>query len=78
MSDPVKQPSHYNRDGQETIDRIEAVVESYESPVIAGLVWQVLKYIDRAPHKGNALQDLKKAYQYLGRAIAKYEGRDGW
>ena len=78
MTDPVEKPSHYNRGGQETIDRIEAVIEGYQSPVLGALIWQVLKYIDRAPHKRNTLEDLKKAKQYLSRAIAKLEGRDGW
>ena len=78
MSDPVKKPAHYNRGGQETIVFIESVVEGYKDSVLGGLLWNTLKYIDRAPHKGKTLEDLKKAKQYLSRAIAKLEGRDGW
>ena len=77
-ADVIKLPAHYRHSKIETIDRIEATVAGYQDPVMAGLIWQVCKYVDRAPHKGSSLEDLKKAKQYLSRAIAKIEGRDGW
>jgi len=78
-ADIIRHPAHYCKPGEpETIDHIEAGVKGYADPVAAGLVWQVLKYIYRAPFKGNALADLKKSHRYLGRLIAKMEGREGW
>lgn len=40
---------------------------------------QILRYLSRAGHKDNEaeLKDLKKAADYLGRLIAKTEGRKG-
>ena len=66
----VNRPAHYQLgNGLEAIDMIEAVIARYENPVIAGLIWQVLKYAIRAPEKGNMQQDLQKAEVYLRRAI---------
>jgi chorismate mutase len=35
----------------------------------------IVKYVARAPHKGNELQDLKKARWYLDRLIEQLEAR---
>jgi len=79
MSNVIKMPDHYRQSGDiEVIDHIEAAVAGYKDPIAAGLVWNVLKYLYRAPFKGSAIEDLKKAHRYLGRLIAKMEGRDGW
>ena len=79
MNEVVKFPEHYRQSGDiEVIDHIESAVKGYKDPIAAGLVWNVLKYIYRAPFKGNALADIKKAHRYLGRLVAKMEGRDGW
>lgn len=78
MSDVVKEPEHCKYGKIETIECIESIVAAYTDPIIAGLIWQNVKYMARAPLKGTELQDLKKGYQYLGRAIAKMEGREGW
>lgn len=67
----VNSPAHYKQGKFETIDVIEDIVQHYDDPVVAGLIWQVLKYISRSPHKGNQQQDLQKAEFYLRRAINK-------
>lgn len=60
--DSVNHPSHYKTGGIETIDFIEAKKLDYH-------LGNVIKYITRADHKGNKLEDLKKAQWYLNRAI---------
>lgn len=62
MPDPVNHPSHYVTGGIETIDFIEAKQLNYN-------LGNVVKYITRADHKGNRLQDLQKAKWYLEREI---------
>lgn len=63
-SDPVNHPEHYKVGGVETIDFIEAKALSYH-------LGNAVKYITRADHKGNRLQDLQKAKWYIDRAIEK-------
>lgn len=60
--DLVNQPPHYTQGGVETIDFIEAKQLNYN-------LGNVVKYITRADHKGNRLEDLKKARWYLDREI---------
>jgi hypothetical protein len=67
----VNRPAHYTQGGVEVIDIIEQIIAGYKDPVVAGLVWQVLKYLARAPHKGNLQQDLGKAEWYMKRAVNK-------
>jgi hypothetical protein len=55
-------PSHYSQYDPEPIEVIEAWGLDYHSG-------NVLKYIARAPHKGDAIRDLKKARWYLNRRI---------
>jgi|GEM_PF-1354509 len=64
--DPVNHPSHYNVGGIETIDFIEAKQLNYN-------LGNVVKYITRAEHKGNQLQDLQKAQWYLAREIERVQ-----
>lgn len=64
QSDPVNHPAHYKVGGIETIDFIEAKKLGYH-------LGNAVKYISRADHKGNRLQDLEKAKWYIDRAIAK-------
>lgn len=71
VDDPVNHPSHYTAGGVECIDAIEAALIGYKDPVKAWLIGQVIKYVWRAPLKGNALEDMKKARFYLDRAINK-------
>ena len=63
-TDMVNHPPHYKAGGIETIDFIEAKGLGYH-------LGNVVKYITRADHKGNKLEDLKKAQWYLSRAIEK-------
>lgn len=60
--DMVNHPPHYTQGGIETIDFIEAKKLSYN-------LGNVVKYITRADHKGNRLEDLQKARWYLDREI---------
>ena len=61
--DNVNHPSHYKVGGIETIDFIEAKSLSYN-------LGNVVKYLTRADHKGNKLEDLKKAQWYLNREVS--------
>jgi hypothetical protein len=64
--DNVNHPAHYRAGGIETIDFIEAKDLNYR-------LGNAVKYITRAKHKGNELEDLKKAQWYLNREINKLE-----
>lgn len=61
-TDMVNAPPHYRMGGIETIDFIEAKKLSYN-------LGNVVKYITRAKHKGDFMQDLEKAQWYLSREI---------
>ena len=65
--DVVNNPKHYNKQGIEVIEVIEAYTPN--SPHLAN----VLKYVCRCEYKGKKLQDLKKASWYLNRAIVLLE-----
>ena len=65
-TDMVNHPAHYKAGGIETIDFIEAKNLGYN-------LGNVVKYITRADHKGNKLEDLKKAQWYLNRAVTTLE-----
>lgn len=68
--DAVNHPPHYTIGGIETIDFIEAKGLDYN-------LGNVVKYVARADHKGNKLQDLEKARWYLDRAISNHtDARD--
>lgn len=60
--DMVNEPPHYKIGGIETIDFIEAKKFNYN-------LGSVIKYVSRASHKGNYIQDLEKAKWYLEREI---------
>ena len=62
--DMVNHPPHYKKGGIETIDFIEAKNLNYH-------LGNVVKYITRADHKGDRLENLKKAQWYLNREIEK-------
>ena len=66
LADPVNHPAHYKVGGIETIDFIEAKKLGYN-------LGNVVKYITRSDHKGNRLQDLRKAQWYLEREIYNVE-----
>ena len=62
FDDLVNHPAHYKVGGIETIDFIEAKKLNYN-------IGNVVKYLTRADHKGNRLEDLRKAQWYLTREI---------
>ena len=64
-NDPVNHPGHYTFGKYEVVDVLEDWFPS--DPML----WQVGKYIARAGHKGNMLEDLKKAAWYLNRRIER-------
>ena len=65
--DPVNHPSHYMKGGIETIDYIRAKLT--EEQFVGYCLGNTLKYVSRASHKGNALEDYRKAQTYQGWAI---------
>lgn len=62
MSDMINHPLHYTFSKYEVIDVIEEWKLDYH-------LGNVVKYIARSKHKGNELEDLKKARWYLDRKI---------
>ena len=70
MSDPINSPAHYTQGNIEVIDFIEDKKLGFHEG-------NVCKYVARAKHKGNELEDLKKAAWYLNRAIENIELREG-
>lgn len=64
--DAVNHPSHYTQGNIEVIDYIEDKKLGYH-------LGNVVKYVSRAGHKNNALEDLKKARWYLDRMIKNME-----
>lgn len=61
--DRVNHPSHYHAEsGIEVIDAIEAWELNFS-------LGNAVKYIARAGHKENAVEDLKKAAWYIDREI---------
>lgn len=63
-SDPVNHPKHYQSEGMEVIDVIEAFKLGFP-------LGNAIKYILRAGKKKNGLQDLQKAAWYLNYEIGK-------
>jgi hypothetical protein len=70
VSDPVMHPDHYTFGRYEVVDVLEDWFPD------APLLWQVVKYVARAFHKGDALTDLRKARWYLDRQIFRLEERE--
>lgn len=64
MSDNVNHPAHYTWLPVEVIEITEH---------LDFLLGNVVKYVLRADHKGNPVEDLRKAQWYLNRAIQKRE-----
>ena len=60
----VNHPSHYNRGKYEAID----VIEHWQMNFNLG---NALKYLSRAGHKDDIIQDLKKARWYIDREIQR-------
>lgn len=66
--DNVNHPSHYGGDVKYEAIKI---IDDWCLGFSGG---NALKYIIRAPHKGNQLEDLKKAHWYLNHALEIQEG----
>ena len=62
----MNHPKHYTQGHIEVIDAIEAWQLNFR-------LANVVKYVARAEHKNNKLEDLKKARWYLDREISKLE-----
>jgi hypothetical protein len=62
MSDNINHPPHYTHSDIEPIN----VIESWGLGFHLG---NALKYIARAGHKGDTVEDLRKAHWYIARAI---------
>lgn len=63
--DRVKRPSHYDLPGGiQVIDLLKD--ESF-------LRGNIIKYVMRAPHKGNELEDMKKSREYITWEIERLE-----
>lgn len=74
-ADDVNHPPHYTNGRRfEVIDVLEDAVALAPHPILGGLQWQSLKYLNRLWSKGDALKDAKKARWYLDRLISKLEG----
>ena len=68
MTDMVNSPPHYKTGGIEAIDYIEAKLSPEE---FAGYCrGNALKYLSRAGHKDDAVQDYRKAKWYIERLIS--------
>jgi hypothetical protein len=74
VAETINHPPHYNIGRTEVIDAIEDWALGFN-------LGNAVKYIARADHKGNALEDLKKARWYLDREVSRREaalrGRGG-
>jgi hypothetical protein len=68
MADAVNHPEHYNQEGIECIDVVEAFGFN---------LGNAIKYVWRRNKKGNPLQDLEKATWYLNRAERDLVDRRG-
>lgn len=64
--DPVNKPEHYQYSPIQPID----VVNAWDLDFYLG---NVIKYISRFNHKGNPLEDIKKARWYLDKKIEEME-----
>jgi len=64
-------PDHYKVGGIETIDYMEAKATPEEFK--GHLRLTAIKYLSRAGHKDDALQEFKKAQWYINKLIATME-----
>ena len=64
----IDHPKHYNRGKFEAIDIIEALEMNFN-------LGNAQKYLFRAGHKDDIIQDLKKALWYLDREVQRLENK---
>ncbi len=67
--DPVDHPAHYTQGPIEVIDALESFFPGVDFHKASAM-----KYIARAGHKGDEVEDLRKAAWFLARAISRLEG----
>lgn len=67
VNDPINHPSHYTYGKIECLDYIEDKGFDF-------CLGNAIKYITRAGHKKDAVEDLKKAVFYINRKIKQLEG----
>jgi len=67
--DPVNHPAHYTQGPVECIDAIASALG--HDAFIQFLRGQVIKYMWRLGHKGDALQDAEKGTWYASRLVAE-------
>ncbi|MGK8550246.1 DUF3310 domain-containing protein [Staphylococcus epidermidis] len=72
LNDKVNHPSHYTYGDIEVIDYCDQVCKQY-SPELAPYVFNAIKYLSRANHKGGR-EDIGKAKYYVQRLFDKWEG----
>lgn len=72
LDDKVSHPSHYTYGDIEVIDYCDQVCKQY-SPELAPYVFNAIKYLSRANHKGGR-EDIGKAKYYVQRLFDKWEG----
>lgn len=69
--DVVNHPPHYMVGGIETIEYMKA--KSTKEEFLGHLRLTAIKYLSRVGHKGDALEDYKKAQWYINRLIKEME-----
>lgn len=67
--DPVDRPSHYVKNGLESI----AVIEAFTPDPYSAYMANVIKYVLRHMDKGKPKQDLEKARFYLNKMIEDWD-----
>lgn len=73
QADMVNHPNHYKQGGLETIDIMQALLPHEQ--FIGYLKGNIIKYRERAEHKGNAEQDYAKAKWYYDKLMeVQHEG----
>ena len=72
LDDKVSHPTHYTYGEIEVIDYCDQVCKQY-SPELAPYVFNAIKYLSRANHKGGR-EDIGKAKYYVQRLFDKWEG----
>ncbi|MDQ6125877.1 DUF3310 domain-containing protein [Staphylococcus epidermidis] len=72
LDDKVNRPTHYTYGDIEVIDYCDQVCKQYP-PELAPYVFNAIKYLSRANHKGGR-EDIGKAKYYVQRLFDKWEG----
>ena len=74
IKEAVKHPKHYQGIyGLEVFTVMDNFIPKYENSFDGYIAGNVLKYILRAPSKGQMLEDLKKAKEHLDLLIERLE-----